>query len=312
MKVGLVAFPLGLLVAACGSHEAQNEKASEGAVTIPSGAVAVVSADPIAVETVGRIAVAQSLDGRTALSLAISDALLAADARARLDPARLRSAERRARARIVLEDASAQARAAGPITDGELARETERRWWALDRPPLVRTTHAVVLKGPGKDAARLLLLARRLADVVAKASDAASFRLAAGTVSEPGLEIRVEDLEPVTEDGRVVDPDVPPPPGAEVGTYDPAFASAVFKIGGVGKQSGIVETPFGYHVILETAAIPAYRAPEARRRELLAPEVLLERATKLRDGAVEHAKAIDQVEVERAAGELTEKVNVSL
>jgi hypothetical protein len=300
--------PISVLAAACGSREATP---SGPAMAVPPGAVAVVSTDAIAAETVGRIAAAKGVDVRAALSSAVSDALLAADARARSHPSRLRAADRRALARAMLEAISAEATAAGPITTDELARETERRWWALDRPALVRTTHAVVMS-EGKDEARVALLARRLADAVAKATDAGSFRQAASTVTEPGFDIRIQDLEPVTEDGRVVDPEVPPPPGSKVGTYDPTFAAAVFKIGGVGKQSGIVKTAFGYHVILETAAIPEYHASEAERRELLTPDVLVDRSMKLRDAALERARAVDHVEIERAAGELTEKVNVSL
>jgi hypothetical protein len=296
-----------LLSPACGTRES-----AEAPIDIPPGHVAAVGPDAIATNTVERVAAAQSLPARAALDRALSDALLAAEGRRRVHPVRVLAAERHARARILLEAQWTEAQAAGPPTDAEVAAETARRWWEVDRPELRRTSHAVVLTGGKSDDARKQALAGRIAAAAATATDAASFRALAESVKDPAIEVRIEDLPPVVESGEAVDLEKPPPPGTQIGKFDASYVAAVYRIAAVGKQSGVVKTSFGYHVILLTEILPEHRVPLEERRKNFADEIILGRAKRLRDAAIEHAKTVDRVEVERAAGELTEKVNVSL
>jgi hypothetical protein len=287
-----------LLFVACGARESAD---APGA--IPAGYVATVGRDGIAGNTVERVAAAQSLPASAALERALSDALFAAEGRKRAHPARVLTAERHALARMLLESVWAEARAAGPPTDAEVAAETARRWWEVDRPELRRTSHAVAMASAKADDARLRGFAQRVATALATATDAASFRTLAAPFKDAGFEFRVEDLSPVDSEGSAVEPSRPPPPGSRLAT---------FKIPAVGRQSGIVKTSFGYHIILLTEVLPEYRVPLEERRKTFAEEVILGRANRLRDAVLERAKSVDRVEVERSAGELTEKVNVSL
>lgn len=306
MNRGARTFVL-FLATACGSRD-RTETTSD----LAEGIVAMVGKEPIAKSTVERIAAAQSLAARPALDRALSDALFANEGARRVHPARIRTAERRALARLLLEHTWSEARAEGRPTDAEIAAETARRWWEVDRPPLRRTTHAVVLVSANADESRARAFAQRVAHTVEPATDAATFRSLAASLKEPGLDLRVEDLEPVAANGNALDPSHLPPPGSRLTTYDPAFVEAAFRIPGVGRQSGVVRSSFGYHVILFTELVPEHRVPLEERRERFEEEVLLGRANRLRDAALERARSVDRVEVERAAGELTEKVNVSL
>jgi peptidyl-prolyl cis-trans isomerase C len=295
---------LAALSGACGSRE-------EAPAAVPEGFVAVVSGDGIAGDTVERVAQAQSLTARAALDRALSDAFFAAEGRSRVHRARVLVAERRAGARMLLQSAWAEARAAGPPTDAEVAAETARRWWEVDRPELRRTIHAVVLTSTKTDDAHDRAFAQRVTLAVATATEADSFRMLAAPFKDSGFDFRVEDLAPVARDGSSVEPSQAPPPGSHLATYEATYAAAVFKIPGVGRQSGIVKTSFGYHVILLTEILPEYRVPLDERRKAFTEEITLGRASKLRDAALERARAVDRVEVERSAGELTEKVNVT-
>jgi peptidyl-prolyl cis-trans isomerase C len=295
------------LFAGCGARES-----AEAPVTVPEGCVATVGRDGIAGNTVERVAAAQSLPARAALDRALSDALFAAEGRKRVHPARILAAERTARARILLESVWAEARAAGPPTDAEVAAETARRWWEVDRPELRRTIHAVVLPSAKTDDARTRAFAQRVAAAVAPAADGASFRALATPFKDAGFDVRVEELSPVSRDGDAVEPTRPPPPGSRLDTYAADYVTAAFKIPAVGRQSGVVKTSFGYHVILLVEILPEHRVPLEERRKTFTEEVLLGRANRLRDAALERARSAHLVEVERSAGELTEKVNVPL
>jgi hypothetical protein len=297
-----------LAVACCG----RNEGAAGSSKPLPSGAVATVGDDVIDVALVGRVAAAQSVAPDIAASRIVSDALLAAAGRRHLVAARIAVIERRSFARAALEAMSHEARSAGAPTDDEIRQATARRWWELDRPPMIRTAHAVVLVKSPADDARARALARRIADAVASAADPGQFRAIAESVKEPGLETRVESLDPVTADGRAMNVDSAPPPGSQAATYDPAYVEAAFKLTAVGQKTGVVRSSFGYHVIVATAFVPEQRVSLTERRALLEPEIIKGRATRLRETALERGRAAEPVEVERAAPELTEKVNLSL
>src|SRR6185503_10111426 len=116
--------------------------------------------------------------------------------------------------RALLQELSRAASDQGPPTDAEVAAATERRFWELDQPTLLRTTHAVVVPEKPEDDGRARALAERIHAAVASASDAASFRVAAEAIPTGGLEVKVQDLDPVARDGRALDPAKPTPPGS--------------------------------------------------------------------------------------------------
>src|SRR5262245_54045875 len=108
--------------------------------TLPEGTVATVGSERIEKESVERIARAQGIAPDLARDRAVFDALLASFARDRFGADLLRQARKDAAARALLEDLARRANDQGPPTDAELATATERRFWEIDRPPLLRTT----------------------------------------------------------------------------------------------------------------------------------------------------------------------------
>ena len=63
--------------------------------------------------------------------------------------------------------------------------------------------------------------------------------LASGVPKATGLDLRVEDLDPVAADGRAVDPSAQEP---HPGRYSLAFAASVFAVTDVTRPSGVVRT----------------------------------------------------------------------
>jgi len=192
-----------------------------------------------------------------------------------------------------------------------VAEVTASRWWELDRPPMLRTTHAVVITEKPEDDARAKAIAERVAGAVATAKSPADFRRAAESVPAEGLTIRVEDLKPVTRDGRALDLGAPLPPGTEADHYAAAFVDAAFAIAAPGKVSPVVRTSFGYHVILAVEWIPERRIPLEERRALLQKEILSRRATLRMEAVLAQGRERDRVEVERASNDLMERVPIS-
>lgn len=279
--------------------------------TLSQGTVATVGSDRIDEETVRRISVAEGITVAAARDRAVFDALFAAFAKEHFGQALARQGARTASARMLLMDFTRAANEQGPPTDAEVAEATERRFWELDRPPLLRTTHAVVTTKKPEDDSRAHALADRVLSAVRDARDPESFRRAATSVSGGNLQVVVQDLAPVARDGRAVDPAAPPPPGSSPAHYADAYVEAAYAIPEIGGKSPVVKTEFGYHVILAVERIPEKRVPLEERRRMLASEILIGRAEKLREDALAKARKSSPVEVERAASELTERVKAA-
>ena len=138
---------------ACSATSGAPAPASQRA-RLPSGIAARVGSDEVALATVARIARAQGVPLALARDRAVSDALFAQAARSVFASGSVVPvSERSAAARALLETLKAEAHARGPGSDAEVAVLTDRHWQELDRPPSVRTTHAVVrVENPASDA----------------------------------------------------------------------------------------------------------------------------------------------------------------
>lgn len=306
------AAPWILLVAACVSACHRSESRPLGGRFGPDG-VARVDGDTISRHTVERIAEAQGVSQEQALDEAVRDALWAAAARAAPGGARsARFARRSALARGLLESLHAQAVRQGPPSDEAIRQVTQARWWELDRPELRRCVHAVALVKRPEDRAAALDLARAVAHATKGISDPAQFAEAAQAVggNDDRVELRVEPLQPVAADGRVVDPAQPPPPGAPTMTFDRDFAKAVFDIPSQGDISPVVDTQFGFHVILFVDRIEPRKLSLEERRALLSPELMAARADKLEEDLITRLRSQEEIDVERSALELTKQVVV--
>jgi hypothetical protein len=276
--------------------------------SLETGIVARVSEDSIAAATVGRIASSQGLDVRKACDRAIADALFAAEARRRLkNSATIRSIETATLARAVLEQLLSEARAEGPARDDEIAILTRERWVDLDRPNSVRTTHAVVLVKDPAHKARARGLAARIAEATNSAANSADFKRLAEAVPRGDLDVRVEQLPPTTLDGRVFDPN---DPSLRSEPFDVDFARAANAIPEIGKNSGVVATKFGFHVIHLEERLPEKRVPIEERRKLLHEEIVAKRAALAQQRVLDGLRQTTPVQVDRAAVDLMSKLRV--
>ncbi|HET9954781.1 MAG TPA: peptidyl-prolyl cis-trans isomerase [Polyangiaceae bacterium] len=210
-----------------------------------------------------------------ALELATEDALLATELE-RTAPQRAHALERLALARALERSLSAHAVERGPATDAEVAELTAERWWALDRPRLVQVQHAVVLTERSDAEARALC--ERIRDAVRDVHGEAAFAAAVKRVSSGKFKVKVEKLDPVALDGRVVDPDRPPPSNAPPQAYALEVARAAQQLQQPGEVSPVVQSPFGYHVLRLLRVIEPHQPSLEERRRLLTPEIDQRRA----------------------------------
>lgn len=290
---------------ACGDDQPAIETSS-----LPLGVVARVGAESIREETISRIARAQGVAPKRAFELALFDALFSQEARHRLeDSGRVAAIERGVMARAVLEALRRSARAKGPVSRKEVEEETARQWLTYDRPASVKTSHVVVRVLREEQRKQARALAEKFSRELAGIEDAAGFLEKARSIDHQKLEVVAESLPPVAEDGRVVSgPDRARLEKAE--RFESAYARAAFDIKTEGGQSGIAETPFGYHVILLEKRLPAERMPYEQRARALFDDILVRRAKEEKEKLL--AKLRQGTEVNLADGALHALVRLQL
>jgi hypothetical protein len=190
----------------------------------------------------------------------------------------------------------------GPGTDSEVNEVTAERWLEFDRPPSVRTAHAVVLVKKTDEAAPARALAERLAAALRGITVGAEFlERARAFPAPPPLSITAEQLSPVTADGRMWEHG----PRPQVVTLDPDYTRAAHALKHPGDQSPIVKSAFGYHVIFLEELVPEQRVPLEERRALLNDEIVTRRAKKLLEATLTRLRQATPFEVVRAADSLT-------
>jgi peptidyl-prolyl cis-trans isomerase C len=300
MRLVLLSVAFSLLSCTSGSNQEPTRQ------SLPEGVAARVGGELVDTRTIARIASARRVAPTEARDLAIKDALFAAWARH--DSANAPAvvvAERAALGRALLEALEAEAMNAGSATDAELAELVAERWTELDRPPSVRTTHAVIRVKKPEDAAPGLALAERLARELRGITDAAAFIERASAFDAKPFELVTERLNPVTPDGRVWEPNGRP--GSQLPSgFDLDYARAANAIERAGEQSPVVKTAFGYHVILLDERLPERRLSPEERRAALEHEIVSRRARKLVESTVARLRSATPIERERNEDSLTE------
>lgn len=231
---------------------------------------------------VADVARARATSPREAVDALVEDALAARAAREQgLDrTADVTWASTAALARVATLRLQLEAQSEGPPKDDELATVTVQ--------------HALVRRSPTLAPKRGLELARQLASAVASAKDAKDFEARARSVAGAADSLLVESLPGFDIKGDSAD-----------GThFDPTFVAAAFALHRPGETSGVVETPFGWHVIrLVSREVPA--EPELdERRSRLADIVVTARARTLVEASLATRLHTEAIEVSGAADAL--------
>ncbi len=288
---------LGIVVVClvgCGGTTKEKEVAPVEMAEREAGVIARVGEERIFADQVGRIAAVQGVSVGVARDLAIRDALFATAAKdegvdaERSTQLMINALLARRMLRKLLDDAEQ----AGPATDAELERVLQRRWLELDRPEGFRVVHAVVrLKENVDDATRerAKVVASAVREAVKPAAEMAkttpmprnaadpvvdAFKKAVDGIAHEGFEIKVEALDPVTADGRVL--------SLAGGGYEKPFAEGASKLASRGELSELVLSSYGVHVLLLLERIPEARTSREEMRQIVREEVLWMRSSEAR------------------------------
>ena len=300
MTSNLIARVWPMVLIACSSTA--NPIVERHASELPTGVVATVGASSVTRDAIVEVARTQHVTPADALSREIHDALYAEAALARgyAESPAVGVALRGVLARARLAQLQAEA-LRGAILDSEIVEATARHFVELDRPETFRVIHAVVRLDDSADSAkraRARSLATRVSERVKSAVSADDFRTRAeGTDDRGDLEITVEALEPVAADGRTLNLEYAAP-GT---TYSPAFARAASRLVEPGEKSPIVETEFGFHVLMLLERLPAHVVPLSDRKRILREEIVTERAKRSKQNLLAELRRITPPEVERSA-----------
>jgi hypothetical protein len=239
---------------------------------------------------------------------AVADTLFSLEARRVFEPeGTVGAVERSVWASALLNALREQAIAAGPATAKELAELRRQRWVEVDRPVSVAPVHAVVLVKKAKTQAAAQALAEKLHEATRGLSDPQKFAQKARSIKAKGLEARVEALAHVTADGRVVHFEEGTRKGAP-NRFDPAFAAAANAIEQEGEISPVVESSYGYHVILLVERVDAQRYTDAQLRNLASTDIYRGRAERRLQGLESELRKQTHVEQARNFQQLTDHV----
>jgi peptidyl-prolyl cis-trans isomerase C len=283
-----------LLASVFACSDSARGPAPEQAAALGGDIAARVGTDAIPVALVAKVAADQHLTPRDAVRRLIDDAVSASGARARgLDRERPASwVLTAARARWAADHIMAEARQGGPPTDAEIAELTRLHWREVDRPVAVRVVHALVQRPKKPDegaSARARALAEEIRAAVLTAKDGDDFQAKAKAVPHPAdLDVIVQPLPPFASDGALTE--------SEGGMVEP-FAKAAHALTQLGETSGLVETPFGWHVIRLVERIDEQRMPLEARRAAFTEEAFMQRARKATEARLAALRSTSPVEL---------------
>jgi len=229
-----------LTLVACGREEPSAPVAARSAPVV-TDVVARVGERPIGAADVAARMAAEGLDAKAALDRLIEEELLAQEA-ARLGIAEKRAEERaveRVMVRTMLRELESE------ITPASISREEVRSDFEAQRDrlqvPERRASWHILVEDSSEDGKRLAASIR--AEVVAADDPKAVFRRYASGDAEPSLEVIAEELPPMVPQAGIEQP----------------YKDALFAAKSTGVLPSLVETSYGWHVIVLTEIIPGER-----------------------------------------------------
>jgi peptidyl-prolyl cis-trans isomerase C len=302
--VKLAKLALCAMLVSCSERATVTERPSDTQAALGGSIAARVGDEAIPLSLVQAVADAQHLSAKDAARKIIDDAIAANSARKKgLDEKNPTSwTLRSTRARIASDRLHAAAAKAGPPTDEEVARLSEKHWAEVDRPPTVRVMHAIARAKRPDATAEAKQTGEQLLAATKSATSDAEFEAKAKAVPHPkGVEIVVERLPEFTKEGRV--------PGG--GGMDEKFSAAAYALPAPGAMSGLVETRFGWHVIRLIARAPEKRMPLEDRRAAFRDEVVAMRGSDALAALMQELTAKTKVEISPSAGALMQSVTIA-
>jgi|GEM_PF-401172 len=302
-----------LLVAANGCGRSRERAPVRSTSPGSSEAIAVVGKRVLGKSELLMLRQRTSLDTERFVERWATDSLLAEAARdGALHPGRVHQVERAVLARVLLKSISEAAEKRGELTEQELDLVRAERWFEVNRPAAVQTTHFVVLDNKGEKRASAEALANTLAAAVSAAKNPREFIDIVVNHPKAGLEVVAESLPPVTADGRSLQV---APDGRVIGAgpaFDKTFARAANSLSEPGDRSRLVHSEFGFHVILLERKMPAFREPDEVLRQRYASDMYIRRARGATEKAIEDARQVTSVVVENSFQEAVAQLQAAL
>jgi hypothetical protein len=295
--------------------------------SLEGGVIARVEGQPVLTESIRRISSAQAVAPEVALDRALFDAILAEEQKRRPPVLGQRRAERAVLARMLVEQEVVAARARGPVTSAEVAPLVAAAWFDVDRPEGAKVVHALARvpdNAPPERWSDAEAVGRALRDalsaVQADASKLAAPELwtSARPTPDPasdlvrrslasfetrGLELVIEELDPVAADGKTVSP-------TGRTDFDKAFVEHVMPLRVRGDLTPPFRSSFGVHVAMLLQRTPARVLSSEDRLSLFENEVIAARV-RAELAAVVQASPPEAIAYETNADALLETITVS-
>lgn len=287
---------LGLAPAlACSGPGSDREQAAP-----PRDVAATVGSGAIPLGYLKSVSEARSLSPRDALDGLVRDALFAQEV-ARRKPRLASYLNRIALARTLTVAVLADAEQQGPPTAQEVEEFTNYHWYQLDRPPMARTVQALIKLDGEENRQVVRETAEKLRTTLLVATSVENFIERAKAFDAEPLKVTIEALDAVAADGRTANPDSPPRPGSKVNFYKRRFAEAAVALEADGEVSDLIETEYGYHVLMLRDRLPAQRFSHDERAKRLKAVIVEARARRMQKEMLSSLRDTNNVEVERSA-----------